>query len=338
MVNITYMLGSFAIIVLSLALVGIVYQAIATRADLTKYPPPGKLVDVGGYKLHINCIGEGSPTVVMDYGLGGLSLTWSFVQTEVSKFTRVCTYDRAGYGWSDSSPEPRTSKQMVEELHTLLNNAGIKSPYILVGHSLGGLNVRLYASQYPDEVVGVVLVDAVPTDVYSRLSPEFQNSMARIRRGFRSLSMISRLGLLRLLLQMMRTKIAPDFVKKFPLEIQQVILAQFLPKTFDTAIAENLLMESSAIAVSSTKLVKDLPLVVLSHGINMFDDQSVKASLADQTWEELQAEIVNFSSKSSLIIAQNSGHNIHIEQPQLVIDSIRKVLEMESVQIASSNE
>ncbi|MEA5568503.1 alpha/beta hydrolase [Anabaena sp. UHCC 0399] len=324
-----YLLGSFVLLFI-LVLAGAVYQAIATRADIDKYPPPGKLVDVGGYKLHINCVGEGSPTVVMEYGLGGLSLVWSLVESEVAKFARVCTYDRAGYGWSESSSKPRTSQEMVEELHTLLTNAGIKSPYILVGHSLGGLNVRLFASQYPDEVVGIVLVDAVPANVYARLAPVFQNNMAATRRMFRSLSLITRLGLLRLLVQLLGKQATPEFVRKLPSKIQPMIVAKFLPKTFETAIAESLLMEISTQQVSQSKLSDDLPLIVLSHGINMFsnipDQQAKKAGL---TWEKLQAEIAQLSSQGSLQIAQTSGHNIHIDQPKLVVDAIRQVASLQ---------
>lgn len=331
MINLmTYLLGSFVILLFILALTGAVYQVIATRADIDKYPPPGKLVDVGGYKLHINCVGEGSPTVVMEYGLGGLSLIWSLVEIEVSKFTRVCTYDRAGYGWSESSFKPRTSQEMVKELHTLLTNAGIEGPYILVGHSLGGLNLRLFASQYPDEVVGMVLVDAVPTNAYSRMSPAFQNNMVATRRMFRSLSIITRLGLLRLLVQLRGTKVAPKFVRKLPLEIQSVIIAKFLPQTFETAIAENLLMETSTQQVGKSNLSDELPLVVLSHGINMFsnipDKQAKEAGL---TWQKLQAEMAQLSSEGSLQIAEISGHNIHIDQPQLVVDAIRQVMKMQ---------
>lgn len=320
-----YLLGSF-VFVLILILAGAIYQAIATRKDVHKYPPPGKLVNVGGYKLHINCVGEGDSTVVMEYGLGGLSLVWSLVEAEVAQFARVCTFDRPGYGWSESSSKPRTSQEMVKELHTLLTNADIKPPYILVGHSLGGLNLRLFASQYPEEVVGLVLVDAVPTDVYSRLSPVFPNYMAATRRMFRSLSIITRLGLLRLSAQLLGKKATPDFVRKLPSQIQPMIVAKFLPKTFETAIAESLLMEISTEQVNKSKLSDDLPLVVLSHGVNMFsnlpDKQAKKAGLS---WEQLQAEVAQLSSQGTLQIAPTSGHNIHIDQPELVVDAIRRI-------------
>src|SRR5215475_8876914 len=123
--------------------------------------PPGKLVDIGGRRLHINCTGKGAPTVVMEAGAGDFSFDWGLVQPQVARFSRVCSYDRAGYAWSDPGPTPRTMRQIAFELHTGLLNAGIKGPYILIGHSLGGAIVRTYASQYPKEVAGMVLVDSV---------------------------------------------------------------------------------------------------------------------------------------------------------------------------------
>src|SRR5713226_519244 len=144
------------ILLVLLAAAGLLYQGIASGVDASRYPAPGKLIDVGGYRLHINCTGTGSPTVILDAGLGGTSLDWSKVQPAVAHFTRVCSYDRAGYGWSDTGPGPRTSQQIVKELHLLLMHAQISGPYILVGHSLGGLNMRLYAYRYPGEVAGMV--------------------------------------------------------------------------------------------------------------------------------------------------------------------------------------
>jgi len=137
------------------------------KAELAaKYPAPGKMVDVGGYRLHIICQGQGSPTVVIEAGANDCSLSWSQVQREVARFTRVCTYDRAGLGWSERSPQPRTAHNLVEGLHTLLARSGVEPPYALVGHSLGGLFVRLYAHEHPDQVAGMVLVDAVHEEMF----------------------------------------------------------------------------------------------------------------------------------------------------------------------------
>nr|NGX52302.1 putative aminoacrylate hydrolase RutD [Candidatus Anoxychlamydiales bacterium] len=137
------------------------YQKMATIIDDYRYRPIGKLVDVEGYQLHIHSTGEGGPAVVLDAGLSGTSLGWSLVQSEVSKFTQVCSYDRAGYAWSDESLSKRTSKNLAKELHVLLHKANISSPYILVGHSFGGCNMLMFADMYPEETLGIVLVDSV---------------------------------------------------------------------------------------------------------------------------------------------------------------------------------
>ena len=153
-------LGIFSLSLVGLLLLGLLSQALASAVDASHYLAPGKLVDIGGYRLHINCTGTGSPTVILDAGLGGTSLDWSKVQPAVAHFTRVCSYDRAGYGWSDTGPGPRTSQQIVKELHLLLVHAQVSGPYILVGHSLGGLNMRQYAYRYPGEVAEMVLLNA----------------------------------------------------------------------------------------------------------------------------------------------------------------------------------
>src|SRR4051794_16226399 len=151
----------FGLIVV-LGLVGAIYESMAEAADVRAYPPPGQMVDVGGYRLHINCVGTGSPSVVIDAGWGDWSASWSsWVQPEAAKTTRVCTYDRAGMGWSEAGPLPRTAETFARELHTLLHNARIPAPYVLVGHSAGGLTARVFAHAYAAEVAGVVLIESM---------------------------------------------------------------------------------------------------------------------------------------------------------------------------------
>ena len=148
----------------ALAVIGVIYQAFGTEIYRRIYPPPGELVDVGGHTLHINCVGEGSPTVLLESGSGANSTAWANIQPEVADTTRVCAYDRAGSGWSEPrnllSIRPGDPQQIAGELHTLLGNAGIDGPYVLVGHSFGGLYVLMYADLYPNEVEGMVLVDS----------------------------------------------------------------------------------------------------------------------------------------------------------------------------------
>jgi len=156
--------------IVTLAAIGAAYQIIATEMDKRAYPPPGQMVDVGGYQLHLYCTGttvDGSPTVILENGLGSTSAAWSLIQPEIAKATRVCSYDRAGMGWSNSSPEPRDAQHIAQELHTLLQNADVAAPYVLVGWSMGGLYARAYAAQYGDEVTGLVLIDSSHPDQWT---------------------------------------------------------------------------------------------------------------------------------------------------------------------------
>src|ERR671918_859479 len=145
---------------LALAVIGAIYQAVATQIDQRTYSPPGEMVDVGTHSLHINCLGEGSPTVILEAANLGMSAHWVRVQQQLAQTTRVCAYDRAGMGWSEMGPEPRDARQVSGELHTLLSKAGIEEPYVLVGHSFGGMYMQTYAARYPEEVAGVALVDS----------------------------------------------------------------------------------------------------------------------------------------------------------------------------------
>ena len=192
---------------LVLAVAGAIYQAIATERAERAYPPPGEMVDVGGYSLHINCVGQGSPTVVLDAGSGEMSAQWVRVQQEVSNTTRVCAYDRAGMGWSEIGPEPRDARQIFSELHTLLSKAGIEGPYVLVGHSFGGMYMQTYAARYPDEVAGVALVDSsTDPDQFSQRSearesnePHKQSIAVVPQLAQLGVTLLARLGVVRLL-------------------------------------------------------------------------------------------------------------------------------------------
>src|SRR5215207_731094 len=182
-----------------LLLLGVLYQFVATRMAYRNYPAPGEMVSVSGHDMQIYCTGKagGGPTVVMDAGLGGGLLDWQTVQPKVATFARVCSYDRSGIGWSESGPNPRTSQRIVKELHSLLADAGEEGPYVLVGHSFGGANVQLYASEYPEEVVGMVLADsALDTRV---LDKDLQKAVAGIQPSPLTIKAAAPLGIPRLL-------------------------------------------------------------------------------------------------------------------------------------------
>jgi pimeloyl-ACP methyl ester carboxylesterase len=157
-----------AIIVISAAVIGAGYERVSAARDAAAYPPPGQLVDIGGHRLHISCMGQGSPTVVFESGLANPSADWANIQPQVAATSRACAYDRAGIGRSEDGPPPRDPLRIAQELHTLLGNAGVTGPYVLVGQSFGGLYVRVFADLYPDEAARMVLVDASHPDMWAR--------------------------------------------------------------------------------------------------------------------------------------------------------------------------
>lgn len=177
-----------SIFIVVLLITGTIYQTAASEADQRNFLAPGNLIDVDGYKMHLNCMGKGSPTIILDHVGGGSSVDWALIQPKLAEHTRVCAYDRAGYGWSEYNPAPRTLEQQAHELHTLLANANEKEPYILVGHSYGARVARVYAAKYPQEVVGLALIDPgvlyddprYPEETLSEL--ESESSMIRTAR------------------------------------------------------------------------------------------------------------------------------------------------------------
>jgi pimeloyl-ACP methyl ester carboxylesterase len=149
----------------NILLLVMVFSSVRSLSQTPPPTPPGRLVDIGGYRLHLNCTGSGSPTVLLEYGATGNSMVWALVQPELARFTRACSYDRAYEGWSDGGPGPQSMHQQIYELHKLLETARIRPPYVAVGWSLGGMSDRLYADAYPGEVRGMVLVDATHEDI-----------------------------------------------------------------------------------------------------------------------------------------------------------------------------
>jgi hypothetical protein len=197
---------------LGLLAIGFIYQTIASKSDWVRYPPPGELIDIGGYRLHLHCTGErraDQPIVVIEAGSGSSSPDWVLVQPEIARLVRVCTYDRAGLGWSDPGPQPRSAQQYASELQALLENAGEEPPYLFVAHSYGGHVVRIYTDQHPDDVVGMVLVDA-------RL-PSGEIPYAPMTSGqLRLWEFLARCGFFRLAGKQAMQVMAPALVEKIP--------------------------------------------------------------------------------------------------------------------------
>src|SRR5687767_5508366 len=197
------MLSGIVVLIIGLLLAGCIYEPWAEAADARAYPPPGQLVDVGGYRLHINCTGMGSPTVVIDAGLGDWSTSWGgYVQPEVAKTTRVCTYDRAGMGWSEAGPLPRDAAQFARELHTLLQNANIPGPYVMVGHSLGGLPVRVFVHDYASEIAGVVLIESMSPRQFTQSQLAARSQTDSQSQPFSFQAALARFGIVRLLVKL----------------------------------------------------------------------------------------------------------------------------------------
>lgn len=264
---------------------------------------PTTLVDVGGYKLALACAGSGSPTVIFDAGMGDTHEVWREVQEAVSQFTQACSYDRAGRGLSDGVPastsKPRTSQTIVTELHTLLLHARVPSPYVLVGHSFGGLNARLFASQYPEEVAGLVLVDSASNnrDLVALLPAEAPDESEGIRQARR-------------------------------------VMTQ---ETQTTGNPEGIDPVASAAQVQAVTSLGNMPLMVLTRSSDPWIDMVIAAfpgfprELAlklEDDWQQQQRQLLLLSSQSEQVIAHQSGHYIHRDEPDVVVRAVRSIVEV----------
>jgi pimeloyl-ACP methyl ester carboxylesterase len=245
---------------------GGIYQALATSRDSLMFLPPGKLIQIKDKNWHCQIMGKGHPTVIVDSGTGGTHRDWQLVQPEVAKFTKILTYDRAGYGWSAVSSEPRTAQQVVSELRQLLRQVEIEPPYVLVGMSLSGLFSRLFAYHYPEEVAGMVLVDVAHEKMYEETSVEWVELNKRLE-GLLTyvVPIIGRIGLLRLLITFDSVPMAAGLFQKFPPSIRPLAKALYSQTQFGKTFAQ----ESAAVSVSmnqvkqirQTKPFPDIPLV-----------------------------------------------------------------------------
>lgn len=310
-----------AAVVLALTSTTLVAGAVAKARLKADHPPIGQMVDIGGYRMHVVCQGSGSPTVILEAGAGGFDLHWTRVQPEVAKTARVCSYDRAGYGWSDRSPKPRTAEVMAEELATLLTRANIAGPYVLVGHSLGGPIIRQFAVAHPEEVVGMVLVDSAHEKQFAYIPEPIRASQSSAMRPLRLMKAAAGAGLLAL---------RPSILA-LPLPGDTAPTAQALVASGSKHLAT--MLDETVAAGESTSLVHmlgDIPLVVLRHGRS---DLPVRGAVTpavveeyETTWVHLQTELAALSPQGKLVVAERSGHDIHLEQPELVIGAIHEVL------------
>lgn len=303
------------------------------------FAPPGQLIDVGGFRLHIHCSGEGSPSIVLDAALGGSSLSWSLVQPELARVSRVCSYDRAGFGWSDLGPRPRTAGRIADELRTLLDRAGVPPPYLLVGHSFGGLVALIFAHRFRSATAGMVLVDPAHAEDWVRPAPKEQVLIDRGVRLCRYGAVTARVGLARAVAALVgfgQLTLARGLVKvvsrgrltqqdeailapawKLPPDVRPV-LAQFWtkPKFFEALGSQIESISASAAEVldATAPGFGHLPLVTIS-----------STNPGDYRLRQ-QDRLAALSTRGRHIMASNSGHWIPLDQPDAVIDTVKEVL------------
>ncbi len=328
------LLGLLILVIMATA-VGACYQALGNRADARRFPQQGRSVSLGpafdNLTLSIDCRGQGSPTVILDSGLGVPAVGWNPVQTEVAKFTRVCSYDRAGYGWSGATSASRTSIQIVKELHALLEAANEKGPYILVGHSFGGFNVRVYNGQYPNDVAGIVLVDASHEDQNDRMPPAIQafmkKSIEQLKRQQMLAPLLIRFGVARFAQRNQGE--SPGVSKEFG---QEMLYLQLQPKFIDASASEMGSFAESANEVRAAGNLGDKPLVVLTAGKSA-DPSQLPAGFPKKEFDDLHEVWVNdlqvreagLSTRGKRVMVLDSDHMIPFERPDVIVAAIREV-------------
>lgn len=307
-----------------LALFGAVYQAIAFRAEVRRSDHPRHLVSAGGFRLNVYCIGQGRPTVILEAGLGDSLDSWRQVQPAIARFTRVCSYDRAGYGYSDAGPMPRTSNRIARELHAALESAGEKPPYLLVGYSFGGFNVRAFNGKYPNQVASLVLVDSTQEDQYHLLP-----------RAWTDLGVATRLRAERQLFW------APFYIDLGIARLELRLTGQVPPplllqsKYLKARASEFLNIQVSADQARMSGNLEDKPIVVLTAGKVI--DASLKAALSTQDQETyaniwiniLQVRLASLSTRGRRIFLPDSSHDIPNDRPDAIVAVVRELSERE---------
>jgi pimeloyl-ACP methyl ester carboxylesterase len=309
-------------VMIACAVFGMVYEAIMSAGDAQRYPAPGQLVDVGGYQLELNCIGEGSPTVILTYGFADNLLTWNAVQKQIAAQgrVRVCAWDRAGLGWSEALPQQsaRTPSDVAAELHTLLAKADIPGPYVMVGHSLGGMYTRMYAIKYPEDVVGIALLDSSHESANSDRPPKSAAELAETPSANPLYATLVRLSILRVFGQSLLTGLQPAAVYlSDDVKPTYLGLTGRLKALQAWANEEAGMTQDDPILEANTSLGdKPLALLVSTQGIKSND-----------RWQKAQEMMATYSSNSRLQIVPDSEHMLQWQYPEAVTATVVDVIE-----------
>ncbi|TWT00509.1 alpha/beta fold hydrolase [Planomicrobium sp. CPCC 101079] len=320
-------LFSFVALIVLLVISGIAFEAVASHQGAKKYPPEGKMVDVGDFKLHLQQQGNGKPVILLETGSGLASKSWKDLPKRLAEYGTVVTYDRAGYAWSEEATTERTGSNIVRELYTALKKEKIEGPYILVGHSLGGMYSRLFAQTYPEEVGGIVLLDARPENFSKETTPFFEEAgldPASVNMpSANTLTLLKRLGVIRL----MENSVLPNLPEN---EQDRAMNIEMQPKFFQAQEQELKNLTDLEDSIRDQTL-GGLPLTIITHGIPT-DATAVGISAEnsremEKTWQEQQKQLLALSTDSKLIVAKNSGHFVMEDEPELVFGAIKERIE-----------
>ncbi|MDJ0729747.1 MAG: alpha/beta hydrolase [Crocosphaera sp.] len=323
--NNLFSLNYFKLIVLSLTTS---YHWLFTLLEKYQQLPPGKLIDLGGYKVHCYQKGSGDITVIFDHSLGGIE--GYLLINEIAKITKVFIYDRPGYGWSDSSPKKRCSQEIIYELDQLLQQAEISPPYLLVGDSFGSYNVRLYAHYFPEKVCGIILTDGLHEKAMLNLPLSVKLLKLFFLLGFIMSIFGAILGLIRLLGNLQIFELIKPQLKKFDQDSLKLVKQSFYhPKHWLTMAREIWNLETSATQVQKANNLVNIPLISIKS--KTFFHSSIftvflPLKATNKLRDIIHNELLQLSSNSSQILANNSSHFVWIDEPEIIILSIEKLV------------